>query len=141
MLPTTQWNSCPMRYFAGLFGDKWTLVILRDILLFKKLHFRQILKSEEGISTNILADRIAYLKEAGVLLKEQDPNNTARLRYVLTKKGEDLLPVFLEMIVWSQQYDEATIVPDSFIQQIKSNRNQVIERILSGDTIGFDSKK
>lgn len=99
---------CPMVYSLDLFGDKWTLVVLRDILLFDKSHFRQFLASEERIASNILSDRLNLLVLNGFLIKDLDPANKSATIYRPTQKTLDLLPMILEMMKWGANYNPNT---------------------------------
>lgn len=108
------WNGCPTRYAAGIFGDKWCFLLLRDILLHGKRSYSEFLESGERISTNILADRLLRLEEADMVWRQIDPRKGSRVCYFPTKKSRALLPAFIGMMVWSTQYDEKTEAPDSF---------------------------
>lgn len=108
------WNGCPVRYAAGIFGDKWSFVLLRDVLLHGKRYYGEFLASEEGISTNVLATRLAQLEETGMLTRHQDLEKRSRVFYLPTRKARDLLPAFLGLMVWSVEYDPMTEAPESF---------------------------
>ena len=88
-------------------GDKWTLLILRDVILREKRRYHEFLNSEEGISTNILADRLARLEKQGLISKVADPDDRRQFVYAPTRKGLDLLPVVFEMARWSLKYSPA----------------------------------
>ncbi|MFT4532497.1 MAG: DNA-binding HxlR family transcriptional regulator [Candidatus Saccharimonadales bacterium] len=88
-----------------MFGDKWTMVVLRDLLIARKSYFQEFLDSDEGIATNILSDRLAKLEQNGLIDKTQDPSKKSRNIYTPTHKSRDLLPVFIEMSKWSAVYD------------------------------------
>lgn len=108
------WHGCPTRYAAGTFGDKWCFLILRDVLLHGKRTYSDFLNSEEGISTNILADRLSKLEEAQILDRRVDPRKGSRVCYFPTRKARDLLPALISMMVWSTVYDKNTEAPESF---------------------------
>ncbi len=112
------WNGCPVRYAAGIFGDKWCFILLRDVLLHGKRYYGEFLASEEGISTNILANRLSRLEEAGMLTRRIDQTKKSRVCYLPTPKARALLPAFLGMMVWSTQFDEATEAPESFARAV-----------------------
>lgn len=103
-----------MRYAAGIFGDKWCFVLLRDVLLHGKRYYGEFLGSEEGISTNILANRLAQLEKSEMLTRHVDPVKRSRVYYLPTRKARDLLPAFLGLMMWSVQHDPATESPPSF---------------------------
>ena len=98
-------SHCPVNYGLEAFGDRWALLILRDIVFRGKRTYGEFLKSEEGFATNILASRLDHLIEVGILQRE--PNETDRRKdiYSLTEKGLDLIPLLFEMVLWSAKYD------------------------------------
>ena len=87
-----------------VFGDRWTLLIIRDVMFGGKRHFRELQRSEEHISSNILADRLARLVEEGILTKRDDPSHRQKAIYSLTEKGIDLLPVLAQIGAWGVKY-------------------------------------
>lgn len=97
-------SDCPLSNSLDVFGDKWSLLIIRDLMFFKKCTYNDFLKSEEGIATNILASRLKALDENGVIEKLQHPDSKAKILYRLTPKGIDLLPVIMEVYIWSDKY-------------------------------------
>ena len=108
-------NKCPITFALDIFGDKWSLIILRDMFFKGKRHYGEFLESAEKISTNILASRLSKLSNEGLIDKRRDPDNAAKYIYLLTEKGKDLLPIVLEMVVWSSKYDPQPDVPDNII--------------------------
>lgn len=97
-------SGCPINLGLELFGDRWTLLILRDMMFAEKRHFREFLSSAEGIASNILADRLAMLVDAGILTRHDDPGHKLKAVYALTDKGIDLLPVISEISIFSRKY-------------------------------------
>lgn len=97
-------SGCPINLGLEVFGDKWTLLIIRDMMFAGKRHFRQFLASDEAISSNILADRLAMLVGAGILTRADDPGHKLKAIYSLTEKGIDLLPVIAQISRWSRTY-------------------------------------
>jgi DNA-binding HxlR family transcriptional regulator len=97
-------GNCPVSYGLDLFGDRWTLLIVRDLVVKNKRSYREFLSSPEGIATNILSDRLKRLVEADLATKEEDPENKSQGIYTPTKKAIALLPVLLEMTKWSLAY-------------------------------------
>lgn len=97
-------SGCPLNYGLEIFGDKWSLLIIRDMMFFGKRYYREFLTSDEGISTNILADRLALLEREGIIAKRQDGNHKQKLIYSLTEKGIDLVPIIGEIGLWSDHY-------------------------------------
>ncbi|MBT8152509.1 helix-turn-helix transcriptional regulator [Epibacterium ulvae] len=108
------WDGCPTRYAAGIVGDKWCFLILRDVLLHGKRTYSEFLKGPEGISTNILANRLARLEAADMLDRQIDPRKASRVCYFPTRKARDVLPALISIMVWSTKYDPATEAPASF---------------------------
>jgi len=98
-------SHCPVNYALEAFGDRWALLILRDIIFRGKRTYGEFLKSEEGFSTNILASRLGHLIEAGILQREGDKTDGRKDIYSLTEKGLDLIPLLFEMVAWSARYD------------------------------------
>lgn len=98
-------SGCPINLGLEVFGDKWSLLIVRDMMFAGKRHFREFLASDEAISTNILADRLSKLVEAGVLTRADDPSHRLKAIYSLTEKGIELLPVIAEISRWSRKYE------------------------------------
>ena len=95
---------CPINLALELIGDKWSLLILRDLMFANKRHFRELLLSEEGISSNILSERLARLVDAGLLTKADDPTHRQKAIYSLTPVGIDLLPVLAQLGIWGRKY-------------------------------------
>ncbi|MEO0384590.1 MAG: helix-turn-helix domain-containing protein [Pseudomonadota bacterium] len=115
-----------MRYAAGIFGDKWCFVLLRDVLLHGKRYYGDFLASDEGIATNVLANRLARLEASGMLSRHIDPAKKSKVFYLPTDKARALLPAFLGMIVWSTDYDEQTEAPDSFAKAFREDPKATI---------------
>lgn len=99
-----QRSQCPINLAVEVLGDRWSLLIIRDVMFADRRHFRQFLQSEEGISTNILAERLARLVEAGVLRKDPDPTHKQKAVYSLTETGIDLLPVLAQLGIWGRRH-------------------------------------
>ena len=97
-------SGCPINLGLEVFGDKWTLLVIRDIMFAGKRHYREFLASDEGISSNILADRLAMLVAAGIISKAGDPSHRLKAIYSLTEKGIDLLPIIAQISRWSRTY-------------------------------------
>jgi DNA-binding HxlR family transcriptional regulator len=95
---------CPVNLALEVFGDKWSLIIIRDIMFEGKRSFRELLQSEEKMATNILTDRLVKLENEGVISKAGDPEHKQKNIYKLTAKGIDLLPVLVEIGAWSIKY-------------------------------------
>lgn len=102
---------------------------MRDILFFKRQYYNEFLTAGEGIATNILADRLAKLEQLGLLKKTKDPENQRKNIYLPTPKALDLIPLLIDMIVWSAQHDKGTGVPPKLFQQFKHDRSTAIAEI------------
>ncbi len=94
-------SNCPVNLMLEVFGDKWSLIIVRDIMFEGKRYFRELLNSEEKIASNILTDRLAMLEREGIISKADDPGHKQKNIYSLTAKGIDLLPIIVEIGGWS----------------------------------------
>ena len=97
-------SNCPINLAVEVIGDKWTLLIIRDLMFEDKRHFREFLGGEEKIASNILTDRLAMLETEGIITKKSDPSHKQKFLYSLTAKGIDLLPVIIELGAWSLKY-------------------------------------
>jgi DNA-binding HxlR family transcriptional regulator len=93
-------SPCPISNTLDIIGDKWTLLVLRDILFFKKEQYGQFMSSRENISTNILAERLKRLERAGLVSKQPYQTNPTRSRYSATPKGETMRPVISAIEKW-----------------------------------------
>lgn len=96
-------SDCPVNFAVETLGDKWSLIILRDMIFWGKKTYGEFLKSDEKIATNILADRLEYLVHEGLISKSPDPKDKRKDIYTVTEKGIELVPMFIEMIAWSAQ--------------------------------------
>lgn len=103
-----QKSLCPINLALEVLGDRWSLLIVRDMMFAGKRHFREFLQSEEGISSNILTERLNTLVEQGVLTKTDDPSHKQKAIYSLTPRGIDLLPVVTQLGIWGRKHTSAT---------------------------------
>lgn len=122
-------SDCPINYLLENLGDKWTLLIVRDLVFEGKKFYRDFLNSDEGIATNILSKRLRGLEDSGIVESEVYEKQRTMKVYSLTEKGKDLIPVLLEMIVWSTTYGEDLKVSKEFAQKIKTNRDELLPMI------------
>jgi DNA-binding HxlR family transcriptional regulator len=100
---------CVINQMVEMFGDKWSLLVIRDIIFVNRRHFRELLtKSMEGIASNILADRLQRLVKQGIIVKSDDASHKQKSIYSLTERGIELLPLMMEMVAWGHKY-----LPDS----------------------------
>lgn len=120
-------SNCPISCSLDLFGDKWSLLIIRDMMFFNKCTYGDFLKSDEGIATNILATRLQNLEENKLIEKLEHPESKAKVLYKLTKKGIDLLPIIVEVHLWAEKHFD---IPDELkpmIKEAKKNKDEFIK--------------
>ena len=110
---TDQRSTCPISTALELIGDRWTLLVVRDLMFAGKRHFREFLQSEEGIASNVLADRLATLAANGIVTRQGDPTHAQKAIYSLTDKGLELLPVLVAMSAWTQKHNPETRRPEA----------------------------
>lgn len=111
-----------------LLGDRWSLLIVRDLMVRGYRTFKQFLESGEGIASNVLAERLRRLEAAGILTASKDGADGRRVNYRLTEKGIDLAPVLLELLLWGAHYEE-TAAPCALVQQLADNREQILSEV------------
>jgi DNA-binding HxlR family transcriptional regulator len=133
-------SHCPVNFGLEAFGDRWTLLILRDIVFRGKRTYGEFLKSEEGFATNILASRLSHLEQEGILRRDDAPDGRKDI-FSLTQKGLDLVPVLFEMVLWSAKYDpqsEARRIP-RLVELIRKNNRSIsrvtMEKVKRGEGI------
>ena len=97
-------SDCPIGVSLDVFGDRWTLLILRDLLMRGKRRYQEFCTSREGIATNLLAQRLESLVEHGIITKSDDPTNKKQFLYAPTQRALDLLPVMCEIIRWGLKH-------------------------------------
>ena len=97
-------SECVINLTVEIFGDQWSLLVIRDIIFMNRRHFRELLtKSVEGIASNILADRLQRLVQQGIIVKSQDASHKQKAIYSLTERGIELLPLLMEMVTWGHK--------------------------------------
>jgi DNA-binding HxlR family transcriptional regulator len=107
--PAFERSCCPITNALDIFGDRWTLLIIRDLILGKR-RYQELISSAEKIASNILADRLKKLEVADLIAKRAYQQNPARYEYFLTKKGESLKPVLAAIASWGQEHYPGTVV-------------------------------
>lgn len=112
-----------------MFGDKWTFLIIRDLMFKGKHYYGEFLQMEERIATNILADRLSSLEAFGIVTRTVDEQHRSKQVYKLSQKGIDLLPVLIEVILWSAKHDKQTAADIKFVKRAKRDRNKLVEGI------------
>jgi len=118
-------SGCPVSVSLEIFGDRWSLLIIRDLMVRGYRTYKQFQNSGEGIATNILADRLERLERTGIIVAETDELDAMRVNYRLTEKGIDLAPVMLELLIWGARH-EKTGAPCEVIECLARNREQVL---------------
>ena len=98
---TTMRSDCPVNFAVEAFGDKWSLIIMRDVLFWGKRTYGDLLNRDEGISTNILAARLDHLVDQGLIRRRPDPKDRRKETFEATDRGIDLIPIIVEMVAWS----------------------------------------
>ena len=127
----TSRSECPISFALDIFGDKWSLLIIRDIMFKGKNTYGDFLNSDEKIATNILADRLALLEQTGVITKKAHPESKAKYFYKLTRKGVDLMPVLMEIIAWSDTYGDFSDEVSNFARKVKKNRLGFMKKMVA----------
>ena len=120
-----KWRSeCPLNASVEILGDRWSLLIIRDMMLRGFRTYKEFLQSYEGIATNILADRLQNLIAHGIVTAEQDPSDGRKLIYSLTAKGIDLAPVLAEMVLWAASHEDTGNQP--LVQLIQKDKEHFL---------------
>jgi DNA-binding HxlR family transcriptional regulator len=119
-------SGCPLNASIEMLGDRWSLLIVRDMMVRGFSTFKEFVESDEGIATNILADRLKRLEEYGIVAASADPADGRKLIYRLTQKGIDLAPVLTEMVLWAARHERVG--------------NQELVRALQKDRHGFEKR-
>ena len=120
-------SGCPLNASVEMLGDRWSLLILRDMMLRGFRTFKEFLTSYEGIATNILSDRLKRLTAHGIITTHEDPSDGRKLIYVLTPKGLDLAPVLTEMVLWAAKHEETGNRP--LVRQMQQGKEQFVEAV------------
>ena len=116
-------SGCPLNASVEMLGDRWSLLIIRDIMVRGYRTFKEFLSSDERIATNILADRLRRLETYGIIFSQPDPSDGRKLHYFLTAKGMDLAPVLTEMVLWAAAHEDTG--------------NQALVRLIKKDKTAF----
>jgi len=119
-------SHCPVNFALEHFGDKWSLLIIRDLMFKGKRHYNEFFESEEKVSTSVLGDRLKSLEESGIISRGEDEIKKSRIKYSLTKKGIALLPVMVEIIGWSAFFDKETAAERQFVARARANRRTML---------------
>lgn len=118
---------CPISSSLDIWGDKWSLVIIRDLMFKKECTYGDFLKSEEKIATNILASRLLTLEENGLIEKLDHPDSKAKVLYKLTTKGIDLLSLMIEIDLWAEKYFTLKEDMKTMLKEVKKDKEKFIK--------------
>ena len=121
-------SGCPVSVSLERFGDRWSLLIIRDLMIRGFRTFGEFQKSGEGIASNVLADRLKKLKAAGILTGEIEKSDVRRVNYRLTEKGIDLAPVLLELLLWASRHEE-TGASCAVMEHMAQHREQILAEV------------
>jgi len=121
-------SDCPISCSLDIIGDKWSLLIIRDVMLRGKMSYSEFLSSEERIATNILVSRLTILEGEKILVKDVSPKNKSKYIYSLTQKGADLLPIMIELMDWGAKYNK-NCPRKELGQKIKRDKAAVIREL------------
>ncbi|HTN36369.1 MAG TPA: helix-turn-helix domain-containing protein [Arachidicoccus sp.] len=120
-------SDCPISCSLEIWGDKWSLLIVRDLMLAKQCTYGDFLKSDEKIATNILASRLQTLESNGIIAKLNHPDSKAKVLYKLTQKGIDLLPLMIEINLWAEKYYDLPADRKAMLNEVKKDKNKFIK--------------
>ena len=122
-------SECPIARALDVVGDKWTLVVLRDLIMARRRHYQEMLAGNEGIASNILASRLKLLEAAGMITRRRDPEQRRRVIYEPTEKALDLLPVMIELVLWGLKFDPQASAPAHFMRRLSEDREGFIAEL------------
>ena len=121
-------SGCPVSVSLEILGDRWSLLIIRDLMVRGYRTFREFQEAGEGIATNILADRLGRLEAAKIIVAEPETSDARRINYRLTEKGIDLAPVLLELLIWGARHED-TLAPCAVVDNMAANREYVLAEV------------
>lgn len=121
-------NPCPVSFALETFGDRWTLVVLRDLVLNAHYRYKDLLGANPGIATNILADRLRRLEQRGLVSKQRDANDARQYLYKPTSLAISVIPMLVEMIIWGSENGDG-LGSAKFTERFKSDREGLIAEL------------
>ncbi len=125
-------TGCPVAFGLDIFGDRWSLLVIRDLMLNNRKTYREFLEAGEGVATNILADRLKHLEAEGIIAKSRNPDNRRSFTYALTAKGRDLAPILIEIVQWSGKYDTRDFARKTVLARIEKDRDALEAELRCG---------
>jgi DNA-binding HxlR family transcriptional regulator len=128
-------SGCPISLALEIFGDTWSLLIVRDLMFKGFRTFNEFLSAGEGIASNVLTDRLAKLEAAGVIDKREHGADARRFEYRLTRKGIDLAPAVVEIVLWSVRYEQ-TDAPAQIVRAMAKQRTRFLSDLRKGWEVG-----
>jgi len=120
-------SGCPLNASVEMLGDRWSLLIIRDMMVRGYRTFKEFLSSDEHIATNILAHRLRRLEHYGIITTQPDPSDGRKLFYLLTEKGMDLAPVLAEMVLWAAAHEDTG--NQTLVRLIKKDKSKFLAKI------------
>ena len=120
-------SGCPLNASVEMLGDRWSLLIIRDMMVRGYRTFKEFLSSDEHIATNILADRLRRLEDYGIITTQPDPSDGRKLFYLLTAKGMDLAPILTEMVLWAAAHEDTG--NQALVRLIKKDKSKFLAEI------------
>ena len=130
--PDQRRSGCPISCSLDLLGDKWSLLIVRDMVFVGKRYFKEFLGSNEAIATNVLADRLQRLEATGIITKRPDPKSGRQVIYTLTEKGKALIPLLVELVCWGALHDAARDANPTKVRRIMQDKQRFIRKLEEG---------
>lgn len=128
-------SRCPMANGLDILGDRWTLLVIRDLMFTNRREFSHFLNSGEGISTNILTERLERLQCSGIISKQPHPEHGKKFIYQLTERGLGLAPMMVEFTLWACDNIDGIFMPPEIYQLMKKNRAALLEKIQRRETL------
>src|ERR1700691_5513581 len=120
-------SGCPLNASVEMLGDRWSLLIIRDMMLRGFRNYKDFLESDEGIATNILADRLRKLEAYGIVETERDSSDGRKVIYLLTAKGINLAPVMAEMVLWAAAHEETD--NELLVQELRNDKEGFVAAV------------
>jgi DNA-binding HxlR family transcriptional regulator len=132
----TRRSLCPLNASVEMLGDRWSLLIIRDMMVGGARTYKEFLNSHEKIATNVLADRLNRLKTFGIIAARRDPSDKRKLIYLLTAKGIDLAPVLTEMVLWAAAHEETG--NQALVEAMRRDKQQFLAEVRERWTAAAD---